>query len=182
MKEFQHQLIEYSPQNTEEIKFKLKMQKLMDSLGELSFRRESIEAHFTASAWLIDIQKGEVLLLHHKKLNKWLQPGGHADGVQDLQKVALKEVSEETGLTQLKPFVRGIFDLDIHLIPEYKDIPAHHHYDVRYAFSVIDGENTQINNESKAFKWLSLDEVPKFTDNTSILRMMRKTKELLIKK
>ncbi len=178
MNELRNQLINYIPDNESELNYKIQMQNLMDDVGTLAFSRNSYQAHFTASAWLVDQKSKKILLLHHRKLNKWLQPGGHADGELNLELVAKKEVSEETNLSNLRPLLSGIFDIDIHLIPEHKDIKAHYHYDVRYAFSVIDNENTQINNESKAFKWLSLEEVPKFTKNASILRMTRKTQEI----
>ncbi len=182
MSDFHDLLLSYNPDNVEEKDFKTKMLCLLDQKGQLAFSRDSEEAHFTASAWLMDKYKNQILLLKHSKLNKWLQPGGHADSETDLQLVARKEASEETNIMEFLPLVKGIFDLDIHLIPERKEVKAHYHYDVRYAFIVEDIEKTLINNESKAFKWLELNEVSKVTENASILRMVRKTSELLNKK
>lgn len=175
---FQKALKCYQPKNNQEVNYKMKMHDLLQNKGELAFTRESLDAHFTASAWLIDKESKKVLLLHHSKLNKWLQPGGHADGEVDLEKVARKEAFEETNLAEITLLVPGIFDIDIHLIPEYRNIKAHFHYDVRYAFLVKNADLTQINNESKAYKWLQLNEIKKLTDNTSILRMVRKTEEI----
>jgi 8-oxo-dGTP pyrophosphatase MutT (NUDIX family) len=77
------------------------------------------------------VDADKILLIHHRKLNKWLQPGGHCDGDTDTLAVAIKEVEEETGVV-IKPNDQVIIDLDIHRIPERKGIPAHDHYDVRY--------------------------------------------------
>jgi 8-oxo-dGTP pyrophosphatase MutT (NUDIX family) len=176
------QLIEYITDNEEELNYKTSMLKLISKEGELAFSRKSEAAHFTASAWLIDQSEKKILLIKHNKLNKWLQPGGHADGQQELEEVARKEAFEETNLNKLKPFVEGIFDIDIHFIPEHKNIKAHYHYDVRFAYWVDNVDETQINNESKAFKWLSENEVINLTDNTSILRMLRKTKDIFDRK
>ncbi len=65
------------------------------------FSRELLVGHVTGSAWIIDESASRTLLTHHKKLNKWLQPGGHADGMSDVAEVALKEAREESGLKEL---------------------------------------------------------------------------------
>ena len=96
-----------------------------------SVPRERLAGHFTASAWLVDGAGERVLLTHHRKLDRWLQLGGHADGDRDFARVALREAEEESGLTGLS-VEPAIFDLDAHWIPEHKDVPAHCHYDVRF--------------------------------------------------
>ena len=63
-----------------------------------SLFRTQLLGHFTASAWVLDLDTQSVLLIHHSKLDRWLQPGGHADGDADLLSVAQREVWEETGL------------------------------------------------------------------------------------
>ncbi|WP_416866665.1 MAG: NUDIX hydrolase [Imperialibacter sp.] len=82
------------------------------------FRRDLVSGHITGSAWVVSSAFDQVVLLHHKKLNRWLQPGGHSDGEEDVLKVAAKELEEETGLSAYKWVTRDIFDIDIHLIPE----------------------------------------------------------------
>lgn len=99
--------------------------------AEDPFRRERLAGHFTASAWLVDATGTRVLLTHHRKLDRWLQLGGHADGVRDFARVALTEAEEESGLADLS-VEPDIFDLDAHDIPEHKGVPAHVHYDVRF--------------------------------------------------
>src|SRR5690606_29728042 len=78
------------------------------------FRRELLVGHVTGSAWIVDRAGERVLVTHHRKLDRWLQPGGHADGDPDVAAVALREAHEETGLQHLHLQADAIFDLDIH--------------------------------------------------------------------
>lgn len=95
-----------------------------------AFLRSNLAGHFTGSAWLVSGDGQRALLMHHRKLNRWLQPGGHADGDTDLARVALREAEEESGLSELvvEP---DIFDLDRHRIPARGEEPEHWHYDAR---------------------------------------------------
>jgi 8-oxo-dGTP pyrophosphatase MutT (NUDIX family) len=94
--------------------------------------RTSYSYHWTASAWIVDARHELVVLLLHPKLQRWLQPGGHADGNDDLPRVALKEAREETGIMSLGLASDEIFDLDVHPIPARGQEPAHFHMDARY--------------------------------------------------
>src|SRR5688500_2929764 len=78
--------------------------------GQNPFARERLAGHFTGAAWLVSADGRRVLLTHHRMLDRWLQLGGHADGDADLQRVALKEAEEESGLTGLSADAE-IFDL-----------------------------------------------------------------------
>jgi 8-oxo-dGTP pyrophosphatase MutT (NUDIX family) len=169
----------YNPTSEEEKHCKDKMLQLYEAKGEKAFKRNSLEAHFTASALIINTSTKELLLLHHKKLNKWLQPGGHADGETNLEKVARKEVYEETGLNNLKLASNGVYDIDIHHIPESKGIPEHYHYDVRFAYFCNRKEKTKINSESNDFQWIKINEVNRITSEPSILRLVQKTKTII---
>ncbi|WP_296620493.1 NUDIX hydrolase [Marivirga sp.] len=170
---------QYSPQSEEEKIFKQQMLQLYQEKSIVAFSRENLEAHFTASAWILNPNTQEVLLLHHKKLDKWLQPGGHADGETDLEKVARKEANEETALENLDLVSDQVFDIDIHLIPEKKGIPQHDHYDVRFAYFCSNKGGTQINSESKDFQWINIKDVHTLTKEPSILRMVKKSKSIL---
>lgn len=116
------------------------------------FVRARLAGHFTASAWLVDASGTRILLTHHRKLDRWLQLGGHADGDRDLASVALKEAEEESGLTGLS-VEGGIFDLDRHWIPERKEVPGHWHYDVRYVVRAGRDEEFVVSDESHALAW-----------------------------
>ena len=122
------------------------------------FHRETLEGHFTGSAWLVSADGERVLLMHHRKLGRWLQPGGHADGDSDLASVALREAEEETGLRDLA-VVTEIFDLDAHRIPARGHEPEHWHFDVRFVVVAKGSEVFQINEESLALAWRPVAEL-----------------------
>ncbi|MCP9745810.1 NUDIX hydrolase [Lacihabitans sp. CS3-21] len=137
------------------------------------FERHLLVGHITASAFIFDKKNNKILLLHHKKLNKWLQPGGHCDGDKDTLSVAIKEVFEETGLV-IKNQAQPIFDLDIHMIPENKGIPEHEHFDVRYLL-LADSKIPLIqNHETNQLKWVDLSEMENYTSEESLRRMKNK--------
>lgn len=137
------------------------------------FERHLESGHITASAFILDPEKNKILLLHHKKLNKWLQPGGHCDGDKDTLSVAIKEVFEETGLV-IENQDQAIFDLDIHTIPANKGIPEHEHFDVRYLL-LADSKIPLIqNHETNQLKWVDLSELENYTTEESLNRMKNK--------
>ena len=142
--------------------------------------RDHLPGHITGSSWIVNQSGSYVLLVHHVKLNKWLQPGGHADGDENIMDVALREAQEETGLKTLSLITEEIFDVDIHPIPARADFPQHLHFDVRYIFQANQSEAIQVSAESHQVEWFELNKVASLTkNNTSIIRMMEKTKQLL---
>lgn len=141
------------------------------------FERELEIGHVTGAAWIVDRTGTRVLLTHHRKLDLWLQPGGHCDGDPDVEAVALKEAREETGLDGLVRVQEGIgsvFDLDIHRIPGRGVFPEHEHFDVRFAFRATAGDAFVVSDESHALAWVPLAELERFTQDPSILRMRTK--------
>lgn len=138
------------------------------------FERTHAVGHFTGAAWLVSVDGRRALLTHHRKLDRWLQPGGHADGDRDLARVALREAEEETGLRDLV-VEQAIFDLDRHLIPARPDEPAHWHYDVRFVVQATASEDFVVSAESHALAWRPIADLA--TDaaiDESIRRMARK--------
>jgi 8-oxo-dGTP pyrophosphatase MutT (NUDIX family) len=114
-------------------------------------------------------------MIHHAKLKKWLQPGGHSDGNENVLNVARKEVTEETSLENLK-LLNSLFDIDIHSIPARNDFPQHLHYDVRFAFEVSDQVEYVANIESVEIGWKNLHSLDKLLEpGSSIRRMVAKT-------
>jgi 8-oxo-dGTP pyrophosphatase MutT (NUDIX family) len=138
------------------------------------FERSNLKGHITASGWLINKTKDQVLLLHHKKLNEWYQLGGHADGENDLIKVAIKEAQEESGINNIIIIEENIFDIDIHLIPKYNDTPEHKHYDIRFLLQVDSNEKEQKNEESIDLKWFFKNFKDFPNKKESMLRMFSK--------
>jgi 8-oxo-dGTP pyrophosphatase MutT (NUDIX family) len=116
------------------------------------FERSHPPGHFTGSAWLVSADGARVLLTHHRKLGRWLQLGGHADGDTDLARVALREAEEESGLVDLAVEL-AIFDLDRHAIPARGSEPEHWHYDVRFVVRANGSEDFAVSEESLALAW-----------------------------
>lgn len=144
---------------------------LLDEVASQPFSRERLAGHFTGSAWLVDRTGRRVLLTHHRKLGRWLQLGGHADGDVDLGRVALKEAEEESGLTGLS-LEPGLFDLDRHWIPARIDVPAHWHYDVRYVVRAGVDENFVVSAESLDLAWRDVAELVDAPDSDESVRRM----------
>ena len=138
------------------------------------FERDLTKGHITASALLLNPSKDKILLTHHKKLNMWLQPGGHADGDSEFLQVALKEAEEESGLIGLEILNEQIFDIDIHEIPAHKDDPPHKHYDIRIIVHSSKSEDYIVSDESHDLAWAELKTLEKWTREESILRMRDK--------
>lgn len=142
--------------------------------GEEVLWRTYLSGHITASAWVVDAASESVLLIHHRKLGRWLQPGGHADGDADTLAVAQREVWEETGL-ETEPISATIFDIDIHTIPARGSEPTHLHYDLRYLLRPRAGSLLLPNEEVHAAEWVPLREVGQRSTERSILRMVEKS-------
>lgn len=142
-----------------------------------AFDRDHLPGHITGSAWILNEDFSHVLLVLHAKLGRWLQPGGHADGEENVLNVALREAEEETGVKQFKILHPDFFDLDIHPIPLRKDFPAHFHYDIRFIVQAASHEPLIISEESNDLKWVPLQELGALTvNNPSIMRMVEKTR------
>jgi len=144
--------------------------------NENCFSRELLIGHITGSAWILDATGERALLTHHRKLNIWVQLGGHADGDADVQRVAEREAEEESGLAQIETLSPDIFDIDIHQIPARKDEPAHYHYDCRFLLKAKAHDYT-VSDESHDLSWIPLDRMQDYTSEESVLRMVRKTRD-----
>ena len=127
--------------------------------------------HLTASALVIAQDSRQVLLMHHHKLQRWLQLGGHCDGDANLPAVALKEASEESGLEGLRVLPR-VVDIDIHPIPARGEVPEHLHYDSRFLVFADTAVPPVSNEESDGLRWLDVDEAHRLTDDDSVRRLL----------
>lgn len=146
------------------------------TLDPLAFKRERLDGHFTASSWIVNKKRTHTLLTLHRKLGRWLQLGGHADGNENLVEVALKEAEEESGLTSLSLVEGSIFDIDKHIIPQRPHVPEHFHFDVRYLIEADIKEPLKLSDESISLAWIAFDSVVDMIGyNPSILRMLDKT-------
>jgi 8-oxo-dGTP pyrophosphatase MutT (NUDIX family) len=139
---------------------------LLDAAGVDPFTRERLAGHFTGSAWLLSADGRRVLLTHHRKLQRWLQLGGHADGDHDPAAVALREAEEESGLPGLALASAEIYDLDRHWIAARAEVPGHWHYDVRYVVMAGASEEFLVSDESLALAWRPVTEIAEAADES----------------
>ena len=170
-----HLLGNYHDLSAEQSELRARFQAFANSSSEV-FERSHPPGHFTASCWLLSPDRRRVLLTQHKKLGRWLQLGGHADGDLDLVDVALREAQEESGLDCLGPdsIVPEIFDLDAHEIPARANEPAHIHWDVRFVIYAA-SELFNVSAESDALAWVEIDQLARDEGvDESLQRMAKK--------
>ncbi len=146
-------------------------------VGDPFARDHYVPGHFTASAFILSPEGDALLLIHHRKLGRWLQPGGHVEPSDaDLLAAARREAAEEVGRSDLTldPRQSGAFDLDVHAIPAHGTSPEHEHFDVRFLFRsptrrVVEGE------EVDGARWVPLAQLAQDpTADPSVLRAVRK--------
>jgi 8-oxo-dGTP pyrophosphatase MutT (NUDIX family) len=137
--------------------------------------RTCLAGHLTGSAWIVSPDRRRTLLTHHRKLGKWLQLGGHADGDPDLLAVALREAREESGLSRLAVVDSRLFDVDRHWIGSRGAEPGHWHHDLRFMLEADPGEPLTLTGESRALSWVEVASVAGLNPEESMARMVRKT-------
>jgi 8-oxo-dGTP pyrophosphatase MutT (NUDIX family) len=136
--------------------------------------------HVTGSAWVVNPSRSRIFMVHHGKLHRWFQPGGHADGDPDVLRVALKEASEESGVdpSNIRLLSEQIFDVDIHQVPTTEVAPAHGHVDIRFLIEIDDSLPIPGSHESHEVSWIDLKDVPRYNNNRSTYRMVEKTRRM----
>lgn len=146
------------------------------------FDRELLIGHVTGSAVLLNQDLSKICLTLHRKFNKWVQLGGHADGNPDIFSVALREAQEESGITNITALTTDIFDVCIHNVPEFNNIPAHKHYDIRFLFHAQSNAPLVINHESIELAWFERYD-PLFTScDPSVQRLIHKWQSMTLSK
>jgi 8-oxo-dGTP pyrophosphatase MutT (NUDIX family) len=150
---------------------------------ERPFDRAIPEGHLTGSAITVSADGSRVLLLHHRKLGLWLQPGGHGDpGETTGEEVALREAFEETGIDGLELHASAPrpLDVDVHDIPARSDEPAHQHLDLRYL--VVAPERAKVAPalaELHELRWVPWDETEALSPDHGLRRALAKARALV---
>ncbi len=172
----------HSPADQEEENHRGKMIAFVSAHLRDWWKRANSVGHVTGSAWVLNVERTHALLLHHCKLNRWVQPGGHLDDTDASPCAgAMREAREETGIQDLRFADDALFDVDIHTIParpaqagKNEAEPAHLHYDVRYLIIAAEDQVT-ISAESLDAKWISLQDLAQSAFERSIGRMAEKS-------
>jgi 8-oxo-dGTP pyrophosphatase MutT (NUDIX family) len=171
------QLSGYRPADATEAGYVTRMIELtLTAPSEACQRTHFAPGHFTASAFVLSPDRRDLILIHHKKLGIWVQPGGHVEASDaDLASAARREVAEEVGLGELDSLGTdgALFDVDIHTIPARKSEPAHEHFDARFAF-VARTRDFARTEEVADVRWVPLERVDEVTTDESVLRAAKK--------
>lgn len=171
--------LERCPQEQERLS---PLKKLIADGGDLR-SREHLPGHLTASAFIIDRDTDSLLLVFHRGLQRWLQPGGHIEPNETLIQAAFREAREEVGD---HPFQRREdsevpLDIDIHLIPArpLRGEPAHYHHDFRYVFEVCGRDWVKLDpNEVDGHRWIPLHDPSSLPANTDLMGAVEKLRNL----
>ena len=150
------------------------MQQLAQSAADVLSPRWFAPGHFTVSGFVTDPALAAMVLIRHRRLDRWLQPGGHIEPVDaTLVSALVREMKEETGLTDLAPEQPELFDVDVHTVPPYGGQPAHRHYDLRFHLMTRSAD-LGVSEDVDGAAWVALDDVEHWTDDQSVLRTVRK--------
>jgi 8-oxo-dGTP pyrophosphatase MutT (NUDIX family) len=175
-------LEQYAKRHPDEAGEIARVQRLVEGHPDC-FERSCLPGHITASCWIVSDDDERCLLTHHRKLGRWLQLGGHADGDPDVRSVALREAREESGLRRLDLVVPEdgcpLVDVDVHTIPPLGEEPAHEHHDVRFLLRAHAGHTIAISQESIDLRWFGWSEAARLDVDESLLRLLRKARAQL---
>lgn len=136
------------------------------------WQADNMQSHLTASCWILNPARDAVLLLHHRKLDRWLQPGGHIEEEDSSWlSAALREAREETGIESFNLIQNSIFDFDIHKIAARGEIPEHQHFDARFLLQANSSELV-ISTESNDLRWFSFSEAAVILEGDQVMQRM----------
>lgn len=160
-----NQIENYIPFNEQEEKDKVLIAEWIRN-NENAFSRENPIAHLTASAWVVNQDRSKVLMVYHNIYNSWSWLGGHADGETDLLSVAIREVKEEAGSSNVHPVSEEIFSLESLTVDGHvkKDryVSSHLHLNITYLLEADSREAVSIKaDENSGVAWFSMEEALK---------------------
>lgn len=164
----------HTPADAVEAEHLARFRSLLELQGDVFARDHFTPGHVTASAFVLSPDGADLLLIHHGKLHRWLQPGGHVDPDDpDVFAAARREVEEEVALADLSLVHEGVFDLDVHDIPPLKGDPGHAHFDVRILLRAPH-RDAVAGSDAQDVRWVPLGEVNGEESDESVMRAVRK--------
>jgi len=185
MKNLKEKLLIYKKQNPLEKETAEKYINFLEKFWEKWFFRENLEWHFTGSIVVVNKDVSKTLLMHHKKLDRWLNFWWHADWDMDIENVAIRELEEEAGIfIEKSDLLEGFIDLELQTIPERKNVPwkkcpwgepEHFHYDIRFVVKIdenIDFKKQE--SEVNDIKWFTTEELEKENLSPWVLKIIKK--------
>ena len=175
------QIENYIPYNEQEKNDKEMLLQYMDMFQDV-LTRENKMCHFTASNWIVNHERTKILMAYHNIYQSWAWTGGHADGNSNLLEVALKEATEETGLTNLKVLSNGIYSIEILTVESHKKrgkfVPAHLHLDCCFLLEADEEAPLHIKeDENSGLKWVNKDQVIEITKEKQMKSIYQKLNE-----
>lgn len=166
-------LSDYAPHDEAQRATRARMLVFIDEHPTDAHLRGLAVGHLTASALVVDASGERALLTHHRKLERWLQLGGHCDGDANLMATALREAVEESGIADLCIRPEPI-DLDIHSIPARPGEPEHSHLDTRFVVFAPAGARAVVSDESHELGWFSPAELAHLAVDDSVRRLFER--------
>lgn len=174
-------LSKFKPHDEQELKDLAQIRTLVEQHEDI-FTRNCLAAHLTGSALVVNPKTKKILLHQHKKLNKWLQFGGHTDGETNLAAVAMKEAQEESGLTDLIFYSAKPLDIEVQKIPAKNEVPAHLHLDFRYlVFTQAESLPKPAEHESQTLKFIDISDIDYLVGQLdyALVRLIKKASKLI---
>lgn len=158
----QEEIQKYIPFNEQEENDKRIMIKHLSEKNNVLTRVNEI-AHFTASAWVLNKDEDKVLMIYHNIYKSWSWTGGHADGDEDLLAVAIREVQEETGISEIIPVIHNIYSLETITVDGHvkkgKYVSSHLHMNVTYLLKATGEEELVVKpDENSGVKWVKIED------------------------
>lgn len=173
----------YIPYNEQEENDKRVMLECIEMSDDV-LTRENEVFHFTASNWIVNKEKNKVLMIYHNIYKSWAWTGGHADGDENLMRVALKEAEEETGARSLKVLNNSIFSIQILPVDSHikrgRFVSSHLHLDCCFLLEANEDEELKIKeDENSGVKWIDIDKVIEITNEERMKSIYKKLNEKL---
>lgn len=168
----------HTPADAHEEQYCRAMIALLSADADPFSRNTFAPGHITAGCYILS---GDRLLLHHhRRLDRWLQMGGHVDDDESSLDAAMREAREESGLDDLELVVGRIFDVDVHFIPAGRGEPDHSHFDVRYLARTASPDAVAFDpNESNGLAWVPLDRAVALMNEEASTRVIRKIRSVI---
>lgn len=168
----------YHPVNEQEKKDLALIMELSEHFTDL-LSRSNLLAHVTSSSMIFNQSRDKVLMVHHNIYDTWSWTGGHADGEDDLLKVAMKEAGEETGITKVRPISEGIVSLDVLAVQGHvrkeQYVPSHLHLSVAFLLEGDEGESLKIKaDENSGVRWIPVSELETCSREAHMITIYKK--------